>query len=534
MRKFKTMTAIALASMMMLSGCSGNSAQTSTNADESSSIKMDAEKSESVDVDGQADILNVLLTSEPTGIEPGCSANTNDCTAQMQVYECLVMQDHGDTSTVVPLLAESWEFEDDGKVIVFKIKNGVKFHSGDELTAEDVAWSLNKSITLPSTKNLSGSIDHAEVRDDDHVELHLKHAFKPILSILVNPCFGIMNKSWYEEETAKGTNTLRIEDGTGPYILTKWASGDELSYEEFDQWHMGEPNFKAISLRIVSDATTGSLSVENGEADVLIGMNTQDRDRLAANPDIQILDALSTGYHFTCCNIDKEPFNNVKIRQAIAHAINHEEMLQGGLDGQGMTTDYPVTPGYFGYEEDFKGLEYDPELAKTLLAEAGYPDGFTTTIRCRSQSWYTQPVQVLQEQLALVGIKAEIELMETAAYDEDVVGKRNYDMTYYINSGFYPDADSIYSKRFCRSLERANMVGDLGEEVYSRVETAAAETDDEKRKEIYHELAEMNKENAWYIPIMVGYNNIVIRSDIKNAYGHSSGYYRFAEWAKVQ
>ena len=146
MRKFKTMTAIALASMMMLSGCSGNSAQTSTNADESSSIKMDAEKSESVDVDGQADILNVLLTSEPTGIEPGCSANTNDCTAQMQVYECLVMQDHGDTSTVVPLLAESWEFEDDGKVIVFKIKNGVKFHSGDELTAEDVAWSLNKSF----------------------------------------------------------------------------------------------------------------------------------------------------------------------------------------------------------------------------------------------------------------------------------------------------------------------------------------------------------------------------------------------------
>lgn len=475
--------------------------------------------------------LTVIMAAEPYGLEPGSNVHMNLNTVVCQVYDTLVMQKWGSASEIAPMLAESWTIENDGKRIVFKIKDGVKFHNGDPLTVEDVVFSLRTAMERPTTKNLSESFESVEKVDDSHVALNLKYAFGPIFNILVNPSFSIMNEKWVKDLQARGGNIQREACGTGAFKFVQWNSGDSIIFEANPDYHMGKPNFSGVVVKVMTDPTTASLAIENGEADVFIGMSGADRDRLIANPETDVLDAFSNAHYYIAFRADQEPWNNKTLRQAVAHCINKEDIKQPYWEGRAVDTVMPITPDFFGYDEKFPATPYDLEKAKALLKEAG-AEGMHCVLTTSREEWYSLPAQVIQEQMRKLGLDCEIKIMERGAYDDEVNGQRKFEVTYFATSGEYPDADATISRRFTPILgQHSNLVGEMDQSVYDLVKKARESSDPAERKALYRQICEINRDEAWYIPIITGNNSITIRSNL-NAYPHSGGFYHFYEWSR--
>ena len=297
------------------------------------------------------------------------------------------------------MLAESWEFQDDGKKVIFTIKQGVKFQDGTELKASDVAFSLNRSMNLPAFSDYKTMMKDAEVIDETHVALNMETAYAPIINVIAMPGFSIVSEDYYEKCEADGTLIGRNPMGTGPYILKDWQSGSKLVYEANPNYWNGEPAVKNLELRIMGDATTAAIALEAGDIDVFWGVDSADLPRLRENDEINVLSVQSSGFYYLGMNLSAEPFDDVNIRKAAQMCINRREIIDGGADGVGWETHSMTTPGYFGYQADFLDVAQDLEQSKALLAEAGYPDGLDVTLITPEASWYSRPAQVVQEQL---------------------------------------------------------------------------------------------------------------------------------------
>lgn len=528
MKKFTVLTSLSLAAMLLLSGCGSNGGQQTTSPDATPGQAVNESEAEQA---SSKDNLTFVITSEPAAIGPECGNNIARM-ATVQVYDTLLQESTEDRTVILPYLAESYAFEDEGKKIVFKIKENVKFHNGDLLTTEDVAFSLNLSIATPVNSSMSSMMDRAEVIDDSHVALYLKYAYKPVVNCLAQPGFCIINKAYYEQCQADGTNFSRKPMGTGAYQFVNWVSGEKVVFERFEDFH-GEPaKIKNLTLLVMSDATTAALSIENGEVDAFLGVSTADKARLLNNPKVQVMQAGSAGHYVLTFNTRIAPYNDIKFRQAVALGINQEEVLLGGLDGDGWVITAPITLGYFGYPEGFEDNPYDPEKAKELLKEAGY-EGQKVVLKTSTESWYSIPAQVIQEQLRKIGLDCELQIMERGAYDAEVTGNMDFEMTYWMTSGAYPDADTVIYRRFKSDQVGGsnNIAGVNDARVDQLIMDARASMDDQERIDLYREICEINKENVWYIPVLTSSNSVVVTDQVAGAYAHSAGLYRLSTWS---
>lgn len=303
--------------------------------------------------------------------------------------------------------------------IMFSDQGGVNIESVPKDRISIVNVNPLIGLATPVNSSMSSMMDRAEVIDDSHVALYLKYAYKPVVNCLAQPGFCIINKAYYEQCQADGTNFSRKPMGTGAYQFVNWVSGEKVVFERFEDFH-GEPaKIKNLTLLVMSDATTAALSIENGEVDAFLGVSTADKARLLNNPKVQVMQAGSAGHYVLTFNTRIAPYNDIKFRQAVALGINQEEVLLGGLDGDGWVITAPITLGYFGYPEGFEDNPYDPEKAKELLKEAGY-EGQKVVLKTSTESWYSIPAQVIQEQLRKIGLDCELQIMERGAYDAEV------------------------------------------------------------------------------------------------------------------
>lgn len=317
-----------------------------------------------------------------------------------QIYETLVRDQPGEG--LVPALAESWEFSADNTEITFKLRENVKFHNGDTMTAEDVAFSLNRAIASSFTASYSGTMDHAEVVDDTHVKLCMKQAFGPVLQCLSVPCLGIVSKRAVEELGDEGFAAAPV--GTGPYKFVEWSSGEKIVLEAFDEYWRGAPTIKDLTFMIMTDRNTAAIALENNEVDVLYSPDLADREHLESLENVQFIAGDGSVYMWVIAfNNESEIFSDKRVREAISYAINRDEIVDGALNGFGEAVEMPIVPSVFGYDPEFKGHEYDLEKAKQLMAEAGYADGLTVTIKLNQSSTYTRPAEIVQAQLRQIG-----------------------------------------------------------------------------------------------------------------------------------
>jgi len=365
--------------------------------------------------------LNMAVAAQSAGqLDPHVSTRTEDKVVFAMVFNGLVRFAPGSMSSdaIEPDLAESWETSEDGLVWTFTLRQGVQFHGGyGEMTAEDVVYSLNRAADPDRSSVASDYRAFASVEavDDYTVSITLSEGIPSLLGVVANYHGGNIVSSRAAEELGEGFATNPI--GTGPFAFDELAEGQFVRLTAHEGYFRGAPQLEAITIRYMSATSARDLAFQTGELHMIEG-EREDRwvQNTTASGEAEV-DVFEPGELRTLhVNTTAEPFDDIRVRQALAHAINRDELIAfaGNLVARG--NEAPVPDGYIGHESDIEFLPYDQDRARELLAEAGYPDGVTVPIAITERASLFGPMQVIQAQLAQVGINLEFDVMEHSAW----------------------------------------------------------------------------------------------------------------------
>jgi glutathione transport system substrate-binding protein len=348
--------------------------------------------------------------------------DANDTLSQAVVksfYQGLYGFDH--TMKMVPVLAESHETSKDGLTYTVKLKRGIKFHDGTDFNAEAVKVTFDR-VTNPESKlkryNLYKNIAKTEVVDPYTVRFTLKETFSPFINTLAHPSGVIISPTALQKH---GKAIAQNPVGTGPFKFVEWKQSDYLKVEKFSgYWKKGYPKVDTITWRPVVDNNTRSAMMQTGEAHFTFPVPYEQAEVLKAKGGIELTAAPSIVHRYLSMNTQQKPFDNPKVRQAINYAINKEALAKVAFSGYAIPAE-GVLPNGVEYATKLGPWPYDPAKARALLKEAGYPDGFESTLWSAYNHTTAQKViQFLQQQLAQVGIKVQVQALEAGQRVEKV------------------------------------------------------------------------------------------------------------------
>jgi len=372
----------------------------------------------------QSDIT-IAMQLEPPHLDPtSAAAQAIDSVVYSNIFEGLT-RFLGDGS-VVPGLARKWDISDDGTVYTFKLEKGVTFHDGTEMDAEDVKFSLDRARAEDSTnaqKTLFSGISEVTVVDPHTVEITLS---EPNGSFLFNLAWGDAVIVAPESITDIKTNPI----GTGPYTFSEWVQGDRVDLVRNEDYWGKAPKLEAATFKFISDPTAAFAAMMAEDIDAFIGFPAPENlTQFEADPRFQVLVGSTEGETILSTNNKAAPFTDIRVRQALAHAIDRQAIIDGAMFGYGTPIGTHFAPHNPAYVDLTGNSAYDPDKAKALLAEAGYPDGFETTLHLPPPSYARRGGEIIVAQLAQVGIKAEIINVEWAQWLESVFRGKDYGLT---------------------------------------------------------------------------------------------------------
>lgn len=371
------------------------------------------------------DSVTIGLQLEPPHLDPtSAAAGAIDQVLYSNVFEGLT-RFIGDGS-VVPGLAKSWEISDDGLAYTFHLNSGVTFHDGTTMDADDVKFSLDRARAEDSTnaqKALYADIASVEVIDPTTVKLTLS---KPNGNMLFNLAWG--DAVIVAPESIDDIKTSPV--GTGAFKFAHWVQGDRITLEKnSDYW--GTPAvLNSATFKFISDPTAAFAAVMAEDVDAFSGFPAPENlPQFDADPRFQVLVGSTEGETILSTNNKQAPFDDVRVREALAHAINRQAIIDGAMFGYGTPIGTHFAPHNPAYKDLTGGSAYDPERAKALLAEAGLADGFETTLHLPPPSYARRGGEIIAAQLAQVGIKAEIINVEWAQWLETVFRGKDFGLT---------------------------------------------------------------------------------------------------------
>jgi len=353
--------------------------------------------------------LTVQVSTEPPGLD--LTTNPSSAIAGVVFYnvqEGLVKVDkHG---KLVPWLAERW-YTTDSKNYTFFLRQGVRFHNGRELRAADVKFALDRAVN-PETKHpyrvQYENIQDVIVKDDYTISVTLKRVEANFLWTVARQGSVI-----YPREALDTLKTQPI--GTGPFTVADWVRGDRIVLvKNKDYWQKGLPRLDKVTYRFIPDPNSALAALKSGDIDVsAFGLGPENVDDLKKDGRFQVILGDTTNDVTLSMNNSKKPYSDKRVRLAITHAIDKEEVLKGAMFGYGKILGSNVDPLNPYYVDVSKREPYDPAKAKKLLADAGYPNGFEATFKVAPQYYYTvRSAEIIVNQLAKVGIRARIQQVE--------------------------------------------------------------------------------------------------------------------------
>ena len=477
----------------MLAGC-GPTGSSSTTTDGSD--------------DGAKDTLIVAIPESPTYMDPMVQASIGTYRVTTQMFDRLVMMDND--MNLVPGLAESWEVIDD-TTTVFHLRQGVKFHNGEEMTSEDVKYSLERCIANPGVNYNYLIIESITCDDDYTVTIKTSAPFNALLYRLSLDAASIICKS--ADTSAEEFNKNPV--GTGPFKFVSWELGGDVVLEAFEDYWGGAPAVKRVIFRMIPEALNRTIGLETGEVDLAYDLGITDLESLADNASVTTLTSPSTTVWYVGMNVQKAPFDNEKVRQAVAYALDPQGYIDLVFSGEATPANYTMLPpSVDGYVSDCSDYSCNVEKAKELLAEAGYPDGFSTTLWCSDTQVMRDSAVVIQEQLRQVGINAEVKTLESGQFQSET-GNGAHDM--FIMSKTSIDPDSML-----RSMYHTEALGPSGNrcfwttpEVDALIDEASTTTDTEHAMELYAEIQSKVAEAAPLVPMAVEHLNAGMQSNVK-------------------
>jgi peptide/nickel transport system substrate-binding protein len=413
------------------------------------------------------------------------------------IYNTLVGLDSN--FNVIPELARAWQVAADGKKITFQLQKGVKFHDGTDFTADVVKWNVER-ILDPKTKSpqrsqLEPAVERVVAVDPHTVTFELKKPFAPLLAALAERPGFIVSPAAVQKY---GEDFGRHPVGTGPFRFVEWVTDSHLTVERFPgYWEPGKPYLDKIVYRVVPDPTVRITMVRTGEVDIATDVDAKDVPALGREAAIKISE-LKPPARWTALQwwVDKPPFNNKALRQAIALGIDRNELREIFLSGFGEVARGPVVPGVWWFDPTHKGYGYDPEQARRKLAEAGHPNGFRHKFTVSNTAQWIRQAELIQQQLKKINVTLDFELVSPGDSYALVVQKK----TNWTHTNWTQRADPngllyilFHSKGF------ANTTGYSNPKVDELLDRAATIFDAERRKPLYHEAERLIVEDAPYV-----------------------------------
>ena len=362
---------------------------------------------------------------EPPNLDPTAGAAAAiDEVVYANIFEGLTR--FAPDGSVLPALAKDWSIENDGSRYVFSLHEGVKFHDGAEFTADDVKFSIDRAMAEDSTnaqKGLFANIDSVEVIDPLTVAINMKQADG---SLLFNLAWG--DAIILDEASAADTATKPV--GTGPFTFVDWVQGDRVEIAKNpDYW--GEPvQLDKAIFKFISEPTAAFAAIMAGDVDVFPNYPAPENlPQLDADPRFSVVLGSTEGETILAMNNTTKALQDVRVREAIAHAINREEIIDGAMFGYGTPIGTHFAPHNPAYVDLTAQSAFDPEKSKALLAEAGIEDGLSLSLKLPPPSYARRGGEIIAAQLRDVGIDTEIENVEWAQWLEQVFKGKDFDLT---------------------------------------------------------------------------------------------------------
>lgn len=487
-------------------------------------------------------------------------SNSNDgevTRVTQQIFEGLLDFDK-DSFELVPSLAHDWKVEDDGKKFTFYLEKDVKFHDGTDFDAEAVKFNFERwadpdhQYSFRDEGNLhavygnmfggfKGDEGHAikeiNVIGEYEIEFILNEPLGYFLQNMAMGDFVIASPSSIEEY---GVDVSQNPVGTGPFKFVSWNKDENIILEKNnDYWRDGLPKLDKVIFEVIPDNASRLIALRSGEVDIIDGLNPDDAAEIESSDDVDLYTRSENNFGYLGFNTEKEPLDNVKIRQAISHAIDKEGIAEALYAGYATTAINPLPPGYLGYNSELDGYDFNVEKAKDLLATAGYEDGFEIELWSMpvARPYMPDPEKVseiIQNNLSEIGITVNIYRDEWAPYLEKTA-EGQHEMFLLGLTGTNGDPDNLL-----RNLLHGFNIGSTNrtffdnEELNEIFDTARVLVDQDERAELYKEAQRIIYEESPMVTLVHSTPVLAARSAVKDYHPHPSSAESLAEVELVE
>jgi peptide/nickel transport system substrate-binding protein len=447
-------------------------------------------------------VLKAAFSADPAGFDPVRGPSGMSHVVIEQVYSTLMALDPD--AKPYPELAESYEVTDDGLQYTFKLRPGVTFHNGDELTAEDVKFSFDRLRAKDSGYSYGSqveTIESVDVVDKHTVRFRLSRRTGPFLVYMAFPGSSIVPKKLVES----GHDLNAHPVGSGPFKFVSYEPRSAIKFERNPNYFQeGKPYFDAMEYRIIPDVTALTSAVTSGEVNFSNEIPPKDWASVTTNPNLKTQTLEGSRYYLLLPNSTAKPLDNPKVRQAIGLALDRKALVAGGFFGQATPILGGVIPEWNWAHSDVKffGERAEVAKAKALLAEAGVPNGFETSMTIASSfPAMVAMAPIIQANLAAVGIKAEIKTMEIPRYWDEVWGPSKFDITtmYWVSPLADPD-DFVTNNYKCGMA--INVQKSCSKGMDAILEEAKSAATQDARKAAYKTMQDLSLQEMDIVPLV--------------------------------
>lgn len=485
MKKLYRLLALAIALVLVVSACG----QGSGNSDNPSGT-------------GEPLSLRVALSNEPNYLDGTMTTDTMSMNVIVQMMETLINMT--DTYELEPGLAERWEQVDD-VTYRFYLRKGILFHNGEELKASDAVFSLKRyaDSKVMGTKAASIDPDGFVIEDDYTFTVRLLYPYSDILNAFTLPGASIISEKEFE---AKGGDFSRDASGmgTGPFKFVEWKSGESLTLIRNEEYWGGTPEVEELTFKVLQDPSTRVIELETGAVDFIYFVPCSYLESLKANDSLLVTQYAGTITSAFVPKVTDEPFTDIRVRQALAYAIDRESLVNVVFGEGAQPCECVVSYGFEGYKDGMT-YPYDKEKALALLEEAGYgldnPVSFEVWIHDNSE--YQKAAEIMQSMWEEVGVNIEIKVLEAAAMSAAMVANEQPSTltSYGSSAGLTSDVLASFITANIPPEGSGNKTNFSDPEYDALIEEALSVSDEARKLEIFQRCQEILLDNAITIPI---------------------------------
>lgn len=483
----------------------------------------------------QAQTVKVGLFSEPSSMDPHYHNLGPNNAFSSNVYDSLILQD--ESQKLIPNLAESWKAIDDN-TWEFKLRKGVKFHDGSEFNADDVIFTFERAPNVPNSPSSFGTYLKGKTfkKIDDYTIHAITENPYPLMPVDLSQVWIISNEVGPDVTTSQfNDGTAAI--GTGQYKFVEWKPGDTIIIERNDDYWGEKAAFDRIEVKPIKSNPSRVAALLAGDVDFIDNVPTADIERLKGEDEVVLASGISNRVIYLHMDVfrddspyitgtdGKNPLMDLRVRKAISKAINRDAIVARVMEGVAIPAGQLLPPGFFGTSENLKPEPYDPEGAKKLLAEAGYPDGFGMTIHGPNDRYINDAkiAQAIGQMLTRIGIETKVETMPKSVYfrsasrgGPDGTPKYSFILVGWgsgTGEASSPLKSLIHTKDADRGFGASNRGRYSNPEADKLIEEALATVDDPKRAALLAKATEIAINDLAIIPLHYQVNTWATRKE---------------------